>query len=97
MGKITPEDVEEVARLAQLTLDDDATRRLAEEMGAILSYLDKLNDLNTDQVEPMLHVPDRVNVYREDEVQPSLTREEAFQNAPQTDSEYFLVPKILEG
>jgi aspartyl-tRNA(Asn)/glutamyl-tRNA(Gln) amidotransferase subunit C len=97
VGKITPEDVEQVAELAQLTLDDDEKRRLAEDMGAIFSYLDKLNDLNTDHTEPMMHVLDMINVYRDDEVKPSLTREEAFQNAPQTDGEYFLVPKILEG
>jgi aspartyl-tRNA(Asn)/glutamyl-tRNA(Gln) amidotransferase subunit C len=59
--------------------------------------MDRQNELNTDDIEPMMHAQEMTNVYRDDEVQPSLTREEALRNAPQTDGEYFLVPRILEG
>jgi aspartyl-tRNA(Asn)/glutamyl-tRNA(Gln) amidotransferase subunit C len=96
-AKITQKDVEYVAGLAQLALDDATKERLAGEMGDILGYMDKLNELNTDAIEPMMHAQEMTNVYGEDEVQPSLEREEALRNAPQTDGEYFLVPKILEG
>lgn len=97
MTKITIEEVEYVAGLAQLTLDDAAKERLAKEMGDILTYMDTLNELDTSDVEPMMHVLDMTNVYREDVVGQSLDRETALSNAPKTDGEYFLVPRILDA
>ncbi len=96
MSRITRDDVDYVAGLAQLTLDDDAKDRLVHELGDILAYMEKLNGLDTTGVEPMMHVLDLVNVYREDETRPSLDREQALMNAPSTDGVYFLVPKILD-
>ena len=64
MAKITTQDVEYVAGLAQLILDDDSKERLVHEMGDILEYMDKLEELDTDDIEPMMHVLDLVNVYR---------------------------------
>ena len=96
MAKITTQDVEYVAGLAQLILDDDSKERLVHEMGDILEYMDKLEELDTDDIEPMMHVLDLVNVYREDVVRESLPREVAMQNAPKSDGEYFLVPRILD-
>lgn len=96
MSKITLKDVEYVAGLAQLELDDTAKERLVQEMGEILAYMDKLNALDTSGVEPMMHAMALTNVYREDVVGESLSREAALKNAPLHDDEYFLVPKILE-
>ena len=96
MAKITKADVEYVAGLAQLTLDEATKEKLVGEMGDILAYMDKLNELNTDGIEPTMHVLEMSNVFREDVVQPSLDREAALANAPKTDGEYFLVPKILD-
>ena len=96
MAKITLKDVEYVASLAQLSLDDEAKQRLVREMGDVLAYIDKLNELDTDGVEPMMHVLDLNNVFREDVVTGSLDRDTALQNAPKTDGEYFLVPRILD-
>ncbi|MCH8204457.1 MAG: Asp-tRNA(Asn)/Glu-tRNA(Gln) amidotransferase subunit GatC, partial [Candidatus Hydrogenedentes bacterium] len=92
MAKITLKDVEYVASLAQLSLDDEAKQRLLKEMGDVLAYVDKLNELDTDGIEPMMHVLDISNVYREDVVTGSLDREAALRNAPKTDRAYFLVP-----
>jgi aspartyl-tRNA(Asn)/glutamyl-tRNA(Gln) amidotransferase subunit C len=97
MSKITEADVSYVAALAQLQLDDAARARLVKEMGDILSYMDALNALNTDGVEPMMHALEMTNVFREDVVGVSLTREEALKNAPVDDGSYFMVPKILDG
>ena len=97
MSKITLADVEYVAGLAQLDLDAAAKTRLAQEMSDILSYMDKLNELNTDGVEPMMHAMALTNVFREDEVKPSLPRELALRGAPVHDNEYFMVPKILDA
>ena len=78
MSKITTEDVEYVAGLAQLILDDDSKERLVHEVGDILNYMDTLNELDTEGIEPMMHVLDLANVYREDVVTESLSHEEVF-------------------
>ena len=96
MAKITLKDVEYVASLAQLSLDEEAKQRLLREMGDVLAYVDKLNELDTDGIEPMMHVLDISNVYREDVVTGSLDHDAALKNAPKTDGAYFLVPRILE-
>jgi aspartyl-tRNA(Asn)/glutamyl-tRNA(Gln) amidotransferase subunit C len=85
-----------VAGLAQLTLDEAEKERLVEELGAILEYMDKLNELDTSAIEPMMHVLAIQNVMREDEVTASLDRDTALANAPKTDGAYFLVPRILD-
>ncbi len=97
MSKITKEDVIYVASLAQLELDEAAQERLVHEMGDVINYMDKLNALDTDQVEPMMHALRMTNVLREDVVGESLSREAALKNAPKHDDEYFIVPKILEN
>ncbi len=96
MAKITKKDVEYVAGLAQLTLDDAAKERLVDELGQILGYVEKLDELDTSGVEPTMHVVEMTNVFRDDEVRPSLPRDTALANAPKHDGEYFLVPKILD-
>ena len=97
MSTITEKDVEYVANLAQLTLDDALKARLVDELGKILNYIDKLNELDTDGVEPMMHVQSLSNVFREDKIAPSLPRDTVMQTAPKHDGEYFLVPQILDG
>ncbi len=96
MGKITKANVEYVASLAQLLLDEATKERLVKEMDAILVSMDKLNELDTGDIEPTMHALAMTNVFREDVVRPSLDREGALRNAPQTDGDYFLVPRILD-
>jgi aspartyl-tRNA(Asn)/glutamyl-tRNA(Gln) amidotransferase subunit C len=96
MSKISTADVDYVAGLAQLQLDEDAKARLVREMGEILGYMDQLNELDTENVEPMMHAMEMINVFREDEVGASLSRETALSMAPVHDEEYFLVPRILD-
>jgi len=96
MSEIARSDVEYVAALAQLKLDDAAADRLVGELGEILAYMDLLNELDTEGVEPMMHALEVVNVYRDDVTEPSIPREAALQNAPRTDGAYFLVPRILD-
>ncbi len=97
MSKITEADVSYVAALAQLRLDDAARTRLVKEMGDILAYMDTLNALDTEGVEPMMHALEMTNVFREDEVGASLEHAAALKNAPVDDGSFFLVPKILDG
>lgn len=96
MSKITKKDVQYVAALAQLSPDEETQERLVKELGEILGYMDKLNELDTSQIEPTMHALVMTNVFRQDEVRKSLDRQEALMNAPRTDGEYFLVPRILD-
>ncbi len=97
MSTISRSDVAYVAGLAQLDMDEAATERLVAEMNSILDYMAKLNELDTESVEPMMHAMALTNVFREDEVIPSLPRELALRGAPTHDDEYFTVPKILDA
>lgn len=97
MADISLADVEYVAGLAQLVLTDDMKARMARDLGDILSYIEKLNELDTEGIEPMMHVLDMRNVFREDIQGECLPREQILANAPAQDGEYFLVPQILDG
>jgi len=96
MAKITKVDVEYVAALAQLSPSEEVKEKLVREMDEILAYMDKLNELDTSEIEPTMHALPMTNVFRDDQVEPSLPRESALANAPLADDEYFLVPRILD-
>ncbi|MFH0783829.1 MAG: Asp-tRNA(Asn)/Glu-tRNA(Gln) amidotransferase subunit GatC [Pseudomonadota bacterium] len=93
--KISKEQVEHVAHLARLTLTDEELDRMTGQLDNILSYVDKLNELDTDKVVPTSHVFPINNAFREDVVQESLSREDALMNAPQQNGVMFQVPKII--
>ncbi|HEX7550524.1 MAG TPA: Asp-tRNA(Asn)/Glu-tRNA(Gln) amidotransferase subunit GatC [Candidatus Methylomirabilis sp.] len=97
MAKITRAEVEHVARLARLELTEDEKERMTAQLDAILGYMDKLNALDTSQVEPTTTVIPMVSVMRDDVVRPSLDREEALANAPDRADAFFRVPRIIEG
>ncbi len=69
--------------------------RFAQQLGDVLKYVEQLDEVNVDGVEPMVHAVEVRNVLRKDEVAQSLPREQALSNAPKTDGKYFLVPPIL--
>lgn len=89
-------DVDRVAFLSRLSLDEDARDRLTEELGRVLDYVDKLNELDTSGVEPMSHPGNLRNVFREDEVTVCPDREKTLANAPDRAGGYFRVPKVIE-
>lgn len=90
------ENVEHVARLARLELASEEKDRFLGQLNAILNYVDKLNELNTDDVAPTTHVLPIHNVLRDDEVRESLTIEQVMKNAPEEEEGQFLVPAVLE-
>jgi aspartyl-tRNA(Asn)/glutamyl-tRNA(Gln) amidotransferase subunit C len=94
--KITMQEVEHVARLARLELTAEEKERMRAQLDSILSYIDTLNELDTTAVEPTSHVLPMTNVFREDEVTPSLPQEEVLANAPDRSDLFFRVPRILE-
>jgi aspartyl-tRNA(Asn)/glutamyl-tRNA(Gln) amidotransferase subunit C len=93
---IERKDVEHVARLARLALTDDELERMREQLNGILSYIEKLNELDTEGVEPTSHAVPMLNVMRDDEPGPCLPRDEALANAPDRAGEFFRVPRIIE-
>jgi aspartyl-tRNA(Asn)/glutamyl-tRNA(Gln) amidotransferase subunit C len=94
--KITIADVEHVARLARLELSDEEKNLFAGQMDAILGYVDKLNELNTDGIQPTSHAVPMENAFREDITRPSLGVEKALANAPDPVLGFYRVPKVIE-
>ncbi|WP_136809150.1 Asp-tRNA(Asn)/Glu-tRNA(Gln) amidotransferase subunit GatC [Desulfosediminicola flagellatus] len=93
--KITREEVLHVAHLARLNLNEDELVKMTEQLDNILSYVDKLSELNTENVEPTTHAHKSVNAFREDVVLESLSREDSLANAPEDNGEMFTVPRII--
>lgn len=94
--KISQKDVEHVARLARLTVAPEELKIMTEQMDAVLGYVDKLNELDTEGVEPMAHAVPMSNAFREDEINPAIGIERALQNAPVSGEGCFTVPKVIE-
>ena len=95
-AKITREHVRHVARLARLNLSSEEMDIFTVQLNTILSYVDKLNELDTTQVEPLSHAIEVTNAFRDDVVEESLTREIVLKNAPETEKGFFKVPRIIE-
>jgi len=93
---VTLKDVEHVARLARLEFSDEEKKTLMNQLNKILEYMEKLNELDTSNVEPLAHVIPLTNVFREDEVKPSLPVSEVLKNAPSKTEKFFKVPKVIE-
>lgn len=93
---ISKEEVEHVAKLARLLVSEEEKDLLSRQLSNILSYVGKLNELNTKGIEPISHVIDIKNVFREDKVKESLLQDIALSNAPDKRDGFFRVPKIIE-
>jgi len=89
-------DVKYVAHLARLYLTPDEEKKLGAQLGHILGYIEKLNELDVTGVEPTAHAVPLVNVTRPDEIRPSLPHADALRNAPAQANGLFIVPKIVE-
>ena len=89
-------DIKYVANLARIALNPEEEERLGSQLGDILGYVKKLEELDVSDVEPMAHAVPLDNVLRADEVQPSISNHEALANAPKASNGLFLVPKIVE-
>lgn len=94
--RITREMVEHVAMLARLGLSEEEKAIFEEQLDRILAYAEKINELDTSDVEPTSHVITLKNVMRDDEVKGSFPREEIIMNAPEKERGFFKVPKIVE-
>jgi len=89
-------EIEHIALLARLKLTEEEKRLFSKQVGSIIEYINKLNELGTANVEPTSHVLPLKNVFREDKLRPSLSRDKALQNAPDRNDRFYRVPKIIE-
>ncbi|HTS18380.1 MAG TPA: Asp-tRNA(Asn)/Glu-tRNA(Gln) amidotransferase subunit GatC [Verrucomicrobiae bacterium] len=89
-------DISYVAHLARMHLTDAEKAKISAQLKDILTYVEKLNELDVSHVEPTAHATPLSNVFRKDEVRPSIDREKVLQNAPEQARDLFIVPKIVE-
>ena len=94
--QITPDLIKYLEKLARITLTEDEEKKVGNELHDILTYIDMLNELDTDGVEAMSHCFPVTNVMREDEVQPSMSADEIVANAPESQDGCFVVPKTVD-
>jgi aspartyl-tRNA(Asn)/glutamyl-tRNA(Gln) amidotransferase subunit C len=92
---VSIKDVEHIAKLAKLKFNETELIKMAKELNSILDYINKLNEIDTSNVEPLSHVIDLKNVFREDKVKESYPVEEVLKNAPSKTNEFFKVPKVI--
>ena len=93
---ITRKDVEKLAHLSRLELTEEELVAMESDMNKMLHFVEKINELDLEGVEPLAYMSDEVNILREDEVKQDITHEEALKNAPDKDTDYFRVPKVIK-
>jgi aspartyl-tRNA(Asn)/glutamyl-tRNA(Gln) amidotransferase subunit C len=89
-------EIDHIARLARLQLTEEEKKVFSQQMKKIIEYINKLNELDTSNVEPTSHVLPIKNVFRDDKVRPSMPKDKALQNAPSRTDDFYKVPKIIE-
>jgi aspartyl-tRNA(Asn)/glutamyl-tRNA(Gln) amidotransferase subunit C len=87
--------IDKLAHLARLKFDASEKDEIKNDLQKMIAFVEKLNELDTTGVEPLLHMSDEINVLREDEVKGSISREDALKNAPLHDEQFFKVPKVI--
>jgi aspartyl-tRNA(Asn)/glutamyl-tRNA(Gln) amidotransferase subunit C len=88
--------INNLAQLARLEFNDAEREEIKSDLQKMIAFIDKLNELDTTGVEPLLHMSENINVLREDEVKGTISREEALKNAPLHDEQFFKVPKVIK-
>ncbi len=94
--KITDQLLDKIEKLSMLSFNDSEREQYKEEFQRILNFVEKLQEVDTSQVEPLIHVTNEVNHLREDEITGQVSREEALKNAPDSDGRFFVVPKVVK-
>lgn len=94
--KIDRELLNKIAHLARLEFDESTAEEMMSDMTEILTWVEQLNEVDTEGVDPLTTMSQEINAVRKDEVKPHLSHERALKNAPKKDSDFFRVPKVLE-
>ena len=94
--KVTDEMLDHLSHLARLSFSEEEKAELKQDLEKMIGFVEKLKEVDTTGVEPLLHITDAVNVLREDEVNQTITKKEALLNAPHTEGNFFVVPKVIK-
>ncbi|PZR41433.1 MAG: Asp-tRNA(Asn)/Glu-tRNA(Gln) amidotransferase GatCAB subunit C [Azospira oryzae] len=94
--KIDRETLDKMAHLSRLEINEKEVDKMLQDMNKFVAFVEKLNEVDTEGVEPLTTMSHEVNMLREDEVKPHLDHAYALKNAPKKDADYFRVPKVLE-
>jgi len=93
--EITNEIIDKLAKLTKLQFKDEQRDGIREDLSKIIAFVDKIDELDTEGVEPLVHMSREINVLREDEVKEDITQAQALRNAPSKDSDYFKISTVL--
>ena len=88
--------IENLAKLSHLSFDEEEKKEIRADLQEMITFIEKLKEVNTEGVTPLLHMSSNVNILREDVVQGSVSRDEGLKNAPDTDGIFFKVPKVIK-
>ena len=94
--KIDNKLIADLASLAKLSFDEKSSKNMQDDLKKIIGFIDKLSEINTENVKPLIYLSEELNVLRTDDNIENISQEQALTNAPQKDSDYILVPKVLE-
>ncbi len=93
--EINNEIIDKLAKLAKLQFKDEQRDEIRNDLNKIIAFVDKIDELDTEGVEPLIHMNTEINVLREDEVKETITQVQALKNAPSKDSDYFKISTVL--
>ena len=93
--EVDSKTVDEIAHLARLEFDESSKPGMIKDLNRMLAFIDKLNEIDTENVEPLIYLSNERNVLRADEPEVTITQKEALKNAPKKDSDYFKAPKVI--
>lgn len=96
MASIDEQTVDRIAHLARLQFDAEEKQKIIKDLNRIIGFVDKLSELDTRDVEPLIYITEGTERMREDEIRPTLSRDEALKNAPDRDTDYFRVSKVVK-
>ena len=88
--------IQDIAKLSKLKFDDSAEEKMKADLEKMLAFVDKLNEIDTEGVNPLIYMSEEINVLREDKISENTSQEDALKNAPEKDSDYFKVPTVLK-
>lgn len=94
--EVTEQLVDKLANLAQLQFEQEEKNEIKKDLQSMIAFVEKLQELNTTGIEPLQHMGNNTNVLREDVLKGTISREEALQNAPIKDEQFFKVPKMIK-
>ena len=88
--------IQDIAKLSKLEFNKSSNEKMKKDLKKILAFVDKLNEIDTENIDPLVYLSEEENVLRPDQISKSLTQKQALKNAPQKDSDYFKVPTVLK-